>query len=170
MEEILIVDGYNMIGDWPELKEIKSRESLEEARLRLLDHLADYQSFTGKRVIVVFDAYQVQGREKNYKHKRLEIYYTSENETADECIERLVKRLKTKRNHIHVATSDRTEQWVVFAMGGLRISARELAIEIEKIQTKIAEKVQQQPKSPKITLEEQLNDEIAKKFEQWRRK
>lgn len=170
MEEILIVDGYNIIGDWPELQQIKMQESLEEARIRLLDDLSDYQSYTGKKVIVVFDAYQVQGMEKNYKYKRLHIFYTAENETADERIERLVKKLKTRRNHIQVATSDRTEQWVVFAMGALRLSARELAIEIEKSQTKIAERVKQSPMSPKIKLEDKLNDEIIKKFEQWRRK
>lgn len=170
MEEILIVDGYNIIGDWPELTRIKQQESLEEARLRLLDDLADYESFTGKKVIVVFDAYQVQGLAKNDTYKRIQIHYTAENETADERIERLVKKMKTRRNIIRVATSDRTEQWVVFALGALRISARELAIEIEKSQTKIAEKVKSRPISPNIKLEDQLKDEIAKKFEQWRRK
>ncbi len=170
MEEILIVDGYNIIGDWPELQIIKNNESLEEARRRLLDYLADYQSYTGKKVIVVFDAYQVSGRGKSYKNKRLLIYYTAENETADERIERLVKELKTKRNHIEVASSDRTEQWVVFAQGALRLSARELSIEIEKSQTKITEKVRKSLESPKLTLSDSLNDEIVKKFEQWRRK
>lgn len=169
MEEILIVDGYNIIGDWPELQKIKNDESLEEARTRLLDYLADYQSYTGKKVIVVFDAYQVSGRGKEYKYKRLQIYYTAENETADERIERLVKNLKTRRNLVEVASSDRTEQWVVFAQGALRLSARELAIEIEKSQMKITEKVNKSLESPKIKLSDSLNDEIVKKFEQWRR-
>lgn len=169
MEEILIVDGYNIIGDWPELTEIKNKESLEEARTRLLDYLVDYQSYTGKKVIVVFDAYQVYGRGKSYKYKRMQIEYTAENETADERIERLVKDLKTRRNQIEVATSDRTEQWVVFAQGALRLSARELAIEIEKSQTRITEKVKKSTDSPKLTLKDRLKDEIEKRFEQWRR-
>lgn len=169
MEEILIVDGYNIIGEWPELQRLK-QESLEEARRRLLEELETYQSYTGKKVIVVFDAYRVAGREKNYKNRRLQVYYTAENETADERIERLVKTLKTRRNQVVVATSDRTEQWVVFAQGALRLSARELAIEVEKSHAHISEKVKKNVQSsPKTELSDRIADEIVKKFEQWRR-
>jgi predicted RNA-binding protein with PIN domain len=170
MEEILIVDGYNIIGDWPELRELKNNENLEEARSRLLDYLADYQAYTGRKVIIVFDAHQVPGRGKKLNTRRLQVHYTSENETADERIERLVKEMNQRRKQIYVATSDRTEQWVVFAQGALRISARELSIEVTKSREKIAEKVKKTADlHSKITLRETLGEEIEKIFEKWRR-
>ena len=55
---VLIVDGYNMIGDWPVLKELKEK-SLEEARAKLVELMAEYQAYMGYRIIVVFDAYNV---------------------------------------------------------------------------------------------------------------
>ena len=57
---ILLVDGYNIIGAWPELRELKERD-LAAARDRLIEQMAEYQAFTGSRVIIVFDAYYVQG-------------------------------------------------------------------------------------------------------------
>lgn len=61
--DILIVDGYNMIGAWPELVQLKQRD-LAAARDRLIEILAEYQGFTGFKVIVVFDAYDVKGLKK----------------------------------------------------------------------------------------------------------
>jgi predicted RNA-binding protein with PIN domain len=170
MEEILIVDGYNIIGDWPELKDLKNKESLEDAREKLLQYLADYKAYTGKKVIVVFDAHQVFGRGRDERIYGLDVQYTAENETADERIERLVKELKTRRNQIYVASSDRTEQWVVFAQGALRMSARELSIEVAKSESGIDEKVKKSAEKPKLTLKDSLGEEIEKIFEQWRRK
>lgn len=82
MEEILIVDGYNMIGAWPELMQLKD-ENLEEARDRLIELLADYSGFSGRRVILVFDAYKVPGLGASYQQHRLEIIYTKEKETRE---------------------------------------------------------------------------------------
>ena len=169
MEEILIVDGYNIIGDWPGLKELKNNENLEEARVKLLEYLADYQAYSGRKLIVVFDAHQVPGKGKKLREHRIEVHYTSENETADEHIERLVKELKSRRRQIYVATSDMTEQWVVFAQGALRISARELSIEVGKSQEKISEKVKKTTDSPKITVRDTLEARIEEIFEKWRR-
>lgn len=61
--DILLVDGYNMIGAWPQLKDLKAN-SFEEARDVLIQKMAEYQSYTGIRVIVVFDAHLVKGIEK----------------------------------------------------------------------------------------------------------
>ena len=91
MEELLIVDGYNMIGAWPQLIDIKKKE-LGRARDELLAILSEYQVYSGNKVIVVFDAHQVPGIGKKIKEYRIDIYYTKENETADELIERLVKK------------------------------------------------------------------------------
>jgi predicted RNA-binding protein with PIN domain len=167
MEEILIVDGYNVIGDWKRLKE-KKKISLEEARDDLLDWLAEYQGFTGIRVIVVFDAHNVKGMGKKLREHRVEIMYTKEKETADECIERLVFELSHRHRQIYVATSDYTEQRVTFGYGALRKSARELWREMGQVNRDISDKVRetrQQPKGRGI----ELSDEIKKKFEKWRR-
>ena len=87
---VLIIDGYNIIGAWDELQKIKEKD-LGQARDNLIELMADYQAYSGYHVIIVFDAYYVLGTESKQKTYKLDIIYTRENETADECIERLVK-------------------------------------------------------------------------------
>ncbi len=164
---VLLVDGYNIIGAWEELRQLKDRQ-LEESRDLLIERMAEYKAYTGWRVIIVFDAYMVPGIESKSKRHDVEVLFTRENETADEKIEKLVSELMHRRVQIHVATSDFTEQWVVFAQGALRKSARELEIEMKEIRTLISGKVkvyEDQRPSSKIP----LTDEIKEVFEKWRR-
>ncbi|MBZ5202939.1 NYN domain-containing protein [Planomicrobium chinense] len=165
--DILLVDGYNIIGDWSELKELK-KEKLADARDRLVEQMAEYQSYKGWRVIIVFDAHLVPGIEAKNKRHDIEVIYTKESETADERIEKLATSLSNRRDQIHVATSDMTEQRVIFGKGALRISARELKIEMDEIQQNISKKVkeiQEQRAFSKIS----LSDEVTEVFEKWRR-
>src|SRR6185312_12135823 len=165
--DVLLVDGYNVIGAWEELRRIKV-ERLADARDRLIERMAEYKAHTGWRVIVVFDAHLVPGIEKKKRHHNVEVVFTRENETADERIEKLVTELGGRRVQIHVATSDLTEQWVIFANGALRKSARELeieTIEIDKSITKKVKEIQEERPFSKI----QLSDEVAEIFEKWRR-
>ncbi|MBA2873100.1 hypothetical protein HNQ85_003437 [Anoxybacillus calidus] len=165
--DILIVDGYNIIGAWPELRQLKEHD-LASARDLLIAKMAEYQAFTGYKVIIVFDAHLVQGIEKKYKNYKVEVIFTRENETADERIEKLAKSLNNIRTQIYVATSDYTEQWAIFGQGALRKSARELLIEMESIEKSIERKVKKiQEKKPISKIP--LNDEIARIFERWRR-
>jgi predicted RNA-binding protein with PIN domain len=164
---ILLVDGYNIIGDWMELQELK-KDKLADARDRLIERMAEYRSYKGWRVIIVFDAHLVPGIEAKNIHHDVEVIFTRESETADERIEKLASSLKTRRDQIYVATSDSTEQSVIFAKGALRISARELEIEMEEIQKKITKRVkeiQEQRASSKIP----LSEEVEEIFEKWRR-
>lgn len=165
--DILLVDGYNIIGAWPELQELKKKD-LAAARDRLVEKMAEYQGFTGYKVIVVFDAYGVQGIAKKYKNYQIDVIYTKENETADERIEKLAIALSNRKTQIHVATSDYTEQWAIFGQGALRISARELLVEMESIERAIGNQVkhiiEEKPPS-KIS----LSDEMVEIFEKWRR-
>ncbi|KYD15363.1 hypothetical protein B4119_0102 [Parageobacillus caldoxylosilyticus] len=168
MMNILIVDGYNIIGAWPELRELKEEDDLATARDLLIDKMAEYQAFTGDRVIIVFDAHLVQGNEKKYKNHQVEVIFTKEHETADERIERLAKSLINVRTKVYVATSDYTEQWTIFSQGALRKSARELLAEMETIEKDISKKLQhmqQQTPMSKVP----LTEEVAKIFEKWRR-
>ncbi|MHC0039224.1 NYN domain-containing protein [Pseudoneobacillus sp. C159] len=165
--DILLVDGYNMIGAWGELRALRDKD-LPAARDRLIEMMAEYQAYTGYRVIIVFDAHYVQGIEKKYRNYKVEIIFTKENETADERIEKLAIQLNNRRTQVHVATSDYTEQWSIFGQGALRKSARELLIEIEGIDKKIEKsvrKIQEQQPISKI----KLTKEVAEIFEKWRR-
>jgi uncharacterized protein len=164
---VLIVDGYNIIGDWEELKQLKKKD-LSQARDRLIERMAEYQAYSGARVIIVFDAYYVKGIENKLKQYKVEIIYTKEKETADECIERLVKKLKNVKTQVYVATSDYTEQRVTFGQGALRKSARELAIEFNNLEREISHNVSQHQKS-KPQSKIPLPDDILEKFEKWRR-
>ncbi|MBT2694585.1 NYN domain-containing protein [Bacillus sp. ISL-55] len=165
--DILLVDGYNIIGAWPELVSLKKRE-LSAARDRLVEIMAEYQAYTGYRVIIVFDAHFVSGNQKKYKNYKVEVIFTKENETADERIERLAIDLSNRKTQIHVATSDYTEQWAIFGQGALRKSARELLNETNLISKKIEKRVKViQEKKPSAKIP--LTKEVAEIFEKWRR-
>ncbi|PKR76615.1 hypothetical protein CEY16_14745 [Halalkalibacillus sediminis] len=164
---VLVVDGYNMIGDWPELQALKDHR-LEEARYRLVEMLAEYQAYTDHRVIVVFDAYSVRGLERKKLNHKVEVIFTKENETADECIERLIKQLKNVKTKVYVATSDFTEQRTVFSQGALRKSARELLIDVKEIEKNINKDLHKQSNNrPKAKIP--LSEDVLKQFEKWRR-
>lgn len=164
--DILLVDGYNMIGASQQLKDLKAN-SFEEARDVLIQKMAEYQSYTGNRVIVVFDAHLVKGLEKKQTNHRVEVIFTKENETADERIEKLAQALNNIATQIHVATSDYTEQWAIFGRGHCG-NQRELLREVETIERRIERRVR------KITSEKPagkiaLSEEVLKTFEKWRR-
>ncbi|WP_182201205.1 NYN domain-containing protein [Paraliobacillus salinarum] len=165
--DVLLVDGYNMIGDWQELKKLKDVD-LEQARNLLIEKMAEYQAYRGYRVIVVFDAYEVKGIETKYNNHKVEVIYTKEQETADECIERLIKELKNVKTKVYVATSDYEEQRTVFAQGAYRKSARELYLEIENIQHEIEADLKSY-KSRQISTKIPIKQDILQIFEQWRR-
>jgi predicted RNA-binding protein with PIN domain len=167
MKNVLVVDGYNIIGDWDELKKLKDVD-MGQARDRLTDLMAEYSAYADQRVIVVFDAYYVQGRASKYHAHQVEIIYTKEKETADECIERLVKKLKNVKNQVYVATSDFAEQRTIFGRGALRKSARELLIELQSIEKEIEKKIEDhQITKPQYKIP--LDRDVAEVFEKWRR-
>lgn len=166
--DVLIVDGYNMIGAWDELQEIKDVD-LGHARDRLIELLAEYQAYAGIQVIVVFDAHFVKGPKSTQTLFQVETIYTKENETADECIERLVTKYKNIQNDVYVATSDHLEQRIIFGRGALRKSARELLAELQNIESDIREKIHlQESKKPHLKIP--LSKEQLMTFEKWRRR
>ncbi|MDF2590470.1 MAG: hypothetical protein K0S41_4313 [Anaerocolumna sp.] len=161
---VLFVDGYNMIGAWGFLNSIK-QDNLELSRIKLVELLAEYQSFTNIKVIIVFDAYQVKGIEKKYSDYKIEIVFTKENETADQYIERTVKTLINRSNKVWVATNDSQEQWQIFAQGALRKTASELLQEINDAKKHIDEKVKKTREVKpynKIQLSPDLKDILEK--------
>lgn len=169
LRDVLLVDGYNMIGAWPELSKL-SEISLQEARDQLLERLANYKAYSGRRVIAVFDAYRVPGLGKSYEQGKVELYFTKEKETADEAIERFVGQLAHRRRQIYVATSDMAEQHVIFGQGALRVSARELLVEVKISEREIRQRIRdQRDEASRNTLDGKLNPQQRMLFEKWRR-
>ena len=140
-QEYLLVDGYNIIFAWDELKSL-ARDSLEGARHLLMDLLCNYQGYQKCVVILVFDAYRVKGNPGSVEHYRnIHVVYTKEAETADAYIERAtyeITRADPDRR-VRVATSDNLEQLIILGHGAIRVSAREFHEEVEAAEGRISE-------------------------------
>ena len=132
LEELLIVDGYNIIFALPELKEL-SRVNIDSAKDALKDMLANYQGYKGCRLMVVFDGYRKKGNPGSTENYfSLEVVHTKQDETADAYIERTVHDLVSKYK-ITVATNDNLEQLTILSQGALRMSANMLVQEMERV-------------------------------------
>lgn len=137
-EPILLVDGYNIIFAWKELREL-SEKDMNAARTSLAEILSNYQGYRKMPVILVYDAYRVSGAAEHTEHYHdVCIVYTREAETADRYIEKAVHRMASEYD-ITVATSDGTEQVIIWGVGAKRMSARELFEEIERTRKEIRE-------------------------------
>ena len=132
-EEYLLVDGYNIIFAWPELREL-AQINLDSARDKLMDILCNYQGYQGCRLILVYDAYKVKGNPGSVmKYHNIEVVYTKEAETADQYIERTTHELgaKPQKYRVTVATSDALEQMIIWGNGAVRMSALGLKVAVE---------------------------------------
>jgi predicted RNA-binding protein with PIN domain len=142
-EPYLLVDGYNIIFAWQELKELMDINA-DAARGKLLDYLSYYKSITNINIIVVFDAYRVKGHGTEiYEYNNIYVVYTKEAETADQYIEKFVHNNKISYD-ITVATSDNLEQIIIRSKGASLLSARDLKEEIERVTKKVMEEYQEQ--------------------------
>lgn len=162
MRTYLFVDGYNIIGAWPELVQLRE-ESLEEARKKVIDYLSEYAAASGYETVLVFDGWRVKGnRGSVIDNPYMEILFTPEGVTADMAIERLVAQLP-KHQKIYVATSDRLEQETVLAQGGLRISAMELHNMVFTQKEAQRARIARQPQSAN-PLDAQLDEAVRRKL------
>ena len=157
LPEYLLVDGYNIIFAWDELKEL-AKENIDSAREALIEILGNYQGFRKCNVIAVFDAYKVKGGQRHFeKHGGVTVVYTQEAETADTYIERATYELsgkgsatgkgnlpdeaapvKGRKYRVRVATSDRLEQMIILGNDAMRVSAREFKKEVEQVNEEIS--------------------------------
>ena len=136
--EYLLVDGYNLIFAWPELKKLAA-QNLDAARQALTDLLCNYRGFHPCEVILVFDAYTVPGgRGEVSRYHNITVVYTKEAETADMYIKKATYKLEKARK-VRVATSDGAEQLIILGHGALRVSARAFREEIELANRRIAD-------------------------------
>ncbi len=140
-EEMLIIDGFNIIFDWKELRELMEVHA-DAAIGSLVDTMTNYHGFTGKKILLVFDAYRIKGRKATRfeKDEPIQVVFTGEGETADMYIEKFV-RGKGQNYRVTVATSDGLEQLHVMSQGAVRMSARELEAEVGRITEQIREHI-----------------------------
>ena len=140
--EYLLVDGYNVIFAWDELKRL-AESDIAAARGALTDILANYQGFRNCVVILVFDAYKVKGNPGSVEMvDGVRVVYTKEAQTADAYIERATYELRKERR-VRVATSDNLEQVIILGHGATRISAAAFHQEVEEAEGRIASLVEQ---------------------------
>ena len=159
-DEYLLVDGYNIIFSWEELNEL-AKVNVESARTKLMDILSNYQGYKKMNLILVFDAYRVEGGQGSVqKYHNIYIVYTKEAETADQYIEKTVHAIGRKYN-VTVATSDALEQVIILGQGGRRMSAHDLEEEIIAMRREIREQYTEKRPEGKNYLFDHLNDEMS---------
>lgn len=158
-KEYLLVDGYNIIFAWEDLKAL-SEINLESARGKLMDILSNLQGALGCTLILVFDAYRVEGGTREiFKYHNIHVVYTKEAETADQYIEKTVHELGRKYQ-VTVATSDGLEQVIIMGQGASRLSAAGLRELVDVTGSELRETLEKKPVGGKNYLFENLSDEV----------
>ena len=169
---LLVVDGYNVLGAWPELSKGKP---LADARDALIHRLHDYAGYSGQRIVLVFDAWLSDHTERSSETRGpLTIVFTQKGETADHYIERLcdehARQVELGRLELRVATSDGTEQTVVFGRGAVRISSRELIYEMRQAKQSGAQYAHPAGRaSGRTTIMEHMPEDVRARLEKLRR-
>lgn len=163
----LIIDGYNIIGAWPDFR---NSINLQASRERLIEIICDYAGYTKDRVIIVFDAYGGDNKKRSEeKIAGVEVVYTKAGETADHYIERLVDSLcrnLSRQIEVRVATSDSIEQSIILGRGAARISSPELRDIV--MRTRSTGK-NSYTKPAKLSLDSKLPADVLEKLEKIRR-
>ena len=158
-KEYLLVDGYNIIYSWEDLKKI-SEGDIKAGRDKLMDILSNYAGISKERIILVFDAYKVPGgTERIYKYHNIDVVFTAEAQTADLYIERTAHELQ-KNYGVTVATSDAVEQVIIYGSGALRLSARDLLERVINTEQEIRHDYLDNQKSGKNYIGEVIPQEI----------
>lgn len=142
-----IVDGYNVIFAWADLRSLAERE-LEDARERLMRLLVNFAAYTRYEVVLVFDGYRVpRNRGEKLDYHGIRVVYTEENETGDAYIERLVHEIG-KNEQVRVVTSDGLIRLAAARSGVLRLSAGDFEEEVSRVSRELGELLKKQTASP----------------------
>ena len=163
-KQYLLVDGYNIIFVWEDLNEL-AKTNIDAARDKLMDILCNYQGFKKCELILVFDAYKIEGHPVEViDYHNIHVVYTKEAETADQYIEKLVHEIGRKYE-VTVATSDRLEQMIILGEGAKRLSAKDLEQEVLLVNEQIRKEHLQKQQTGKNYLFDQLDEEMAQYME-----
>lgn len=164
VKEYLLVDGYNIIFAWEELKEL-AEVNMDAARNKLMDILCNYQGFKQCILILVFDAYKVKGGVgETLNYHNIHVVYTKEAETADSYIEKTTHEI-AKKHHVTVATSDALEQLIIMGHGAFRLSANGLKEEINRTSEQIRANYLGKQAGGRNYLGQQMSDKIPEILE-----
>ena len=163
-DDYLLVDGCNIIFAWEDLRDL-AQADFHAAQTRLMEILSDYQGIKGCILMLVFDAYRVEGHpEETFQYHNIHVVYTREAETADQYIERTVHKIGRKHN-VTVATSDGLEQIIIMGQGAARISARGFKEEIASAKQQMREEWQERRDSSKTYLFDSMTPELKSHME-----
>lgn len=150
-EKYLLVDGYNVIFAWPNLRDMVET-NIEGARTLLADILCNYQGYTKQNIILVFDAYRIQGHKTEVlPYRNISIVFTKEAETADQYIEKCAHRMKGQAD-VTVATSDGVEQIIIAGAKAKLLSARDLEKEVQIVEEHLRSEYLEYVKPVKATV------------------
>ena len=167
IQEYLLVDGYNVIFAWDDLKELAAVD-IGAARDKLMDILCNYQGFKKCVLILVFDAYKVEGYALEIqKYRNIHVVYTKEAETADQYIEKVVHHIGRKY-HVTVVTSDGVEQVITMGQGGTRVSSRDFLEEVRLTEKMIREEAEKHRENGRNYLFDHMDEELVKEMEEVR--
>ncbi len=167
VEEYLLVDGYNIIFSWEDLNEL-SKTNMAAARLKLMDVLCNYQGFKKCTLILVFDAYKVEGFSGEVqKYNNIHVVYTKEAETADQYIEKTVHEIGRKYK-VTVATSDATEQVIIWGAGAMRLSAQGLLKEVTETNKEIRRLLEEMKRPGREGILKNLPEDLKELLEEVR--
>lgn len=172
-QAILLVDGYNIVGAWCELKQVRDRLGLEEARRRLVDMMMGYASYHGYETQVVFDAqYQDRPGSREVITKFVSVHYTNSGQTADTFIEKTCadfrQDLRKFDHRLIVATNDTAQKLTVIGYGAEWLSAERLAQEVELAAMKTLKKQKSQSKKPSGRLMNTIDPDAMAKLDRLR--
>ena len=166
-KEYLLVDGYNIIFAWEDLKELAA-VNIDGAREKLMDILCNYQGFKKSTLILVFDAYKVKGNPGSVKHTIIFMWFIRKRrKPPTSTIEKTVHEIGRKYR-VTVATSDQLEQVIILGQGGQRMSARELLEDVIEVSHQIRETARKKRSSDKNYLFDHLDEETAARMERIR--
>ncbi|MEM1168699.1 MAG: NYN domain-containing protein [Cyanobacteria bacterium P01_H01_bin.35] len=172
-QTILLVDGYNVIGLWPRIREIRNLHGLETARRDLIEALVNYSASQDLNTQIVFDSqYQHTPTTKEMITDKLSVHYTEFGQTADTYIEKACANLRQEihlsKSRLIVATSDRDEKLTVVGYGAEWISSQQLAHDVESVASRIRSKCQRGKRTSRRFLASYLDPESQKRLAELR--
>ena len=165
-ERVLIVDGYNVLNA---RKHVDGSTALADARDALIHQLQDYAGFSEQKIILVFDAWQGDRKSRTEEmHGSVRVVFTQKGETADRYIERLcdeyADRIRYRQSEVRVATSDALEQTIVMGRGAVRMSSRELLLEMQQVRSSGVSRTQQTATLKRSTVEDRIDASVLERM------
>jgi uncharacterized protein len=126
----ILVDGYSLLHNWPELAPGHAPHS-SEAREELIHRLTLYRDAVGTPLTIVFDGSQPRGGKALPPDSReFEVIFSHEGQTADDIIERVASRMQPY-GEVMVVTDDYAERDTVFFHGGTTASCANFINQVE---------------------------------------